>query len=116
MNTTTAHTQALAAHKLMRASLLALLCAGSLLVCQRAFAVEADFDLASQDVALVETAPAATQPRTGRLLLAVTRLGERVMRLTPWHRQTTPQACAHRPSGRCGRRHPDGRRGINPGA
>jgi hypothetical protein len=85
MNTTTAPAKALAARKLMQAGLLTLLCATGLLLCQQARAVEADFEAAAQDVAVVATAPAA--PRTGRLLLAVTRLGERVMRLAPWHRQ-----------------------------
>ena len=91
MNTTTAAARALAARKQMQAGLLTLVCVTALLFCQRAHAVEADFESAVQDVALVATAtapaPVVTAPRAGRLLLAVTRLGERVMRLAPWHRQ-----------------------------
>lgn len=87
MNTTTAAARALAARKQMQAGLLTLVCVTALLFCQRAHAVEADFESAVQDVALVAPAPVVTAPRAGRLLLAVTRLGERVMRLAPWHRQ-----------------------------
>ena len=89
MNTTTAAARALAARKQMQAGLLTLVCVTALLFCQRAHAVEADFESALQDVALVAPAPApvVAAPRAGRLLLAVTRLGERVMRLAPWHRQ-----------------------------
>lgn len=89
MNTTTAAARALAARKQMQAGLLTLVCVTALLFCQRAHAVEADFESAVQDVALVAPAPASVvaAPRAGRLLLAVTRLGERVMRLAPWHRQ-----------------------------
>jgi hypothetical protein len=90
MNTTTARTQALSARKLMQAGLLTLMCAAGLVLCQRAHAVEADFGMAPPDVSVVEPAP-ATAPRAGRLLLAVTRLGERVLRLAPWHRQAAPQ-------------------------
>jgi hypothetical protein len=94
MNTTTARTQAPAPRSLMRAGLLSLLCAGSLLVCQRTHAVEADGVVASLETAVHEAAAETPAPRTGRLLLAVTRLGERVMRLAPWHHQAAMQQAA----------------------
>lgn len=75
--------------RILRAAVLWLLCATGVLVCQRALGQDMPVDDEPSAVLAPSTRHESSAPavvhRAERLLVAVTRLGQRVMRLTPWH-------------------------------